>query len=104
MTGKEEFRRQLNLLNDLSEENPCGLPDVVYHAFASGLRNFIGGNVDTTMSMDSVAKYFGVSARTIRRWMEERDFPQPHRHGFQKKAFNAVEIMEWKKKNKDLFC
>lgn len=50
------------------------------------------------LSMEQVARYMRVDARTIRRWQKDRGFPMGHRTGHHEVSFFADEIVAWEQK------
>lgn len=99
MNGREELREEVKLVDLIIEDNPCGMSSEMFSILAKGLRALIKDHTDGKMSRSHVARYFGVTERTIIRWEEERGFPKPHRNGFQNLSYNVDEIVIWKKNN-----
>lgn len=101
MTGKEEFDEQLAILEELSNGNPCNMPDPLFRGLAHGLRALISSECEGKMSQEEVAEYFHVSVRTIRRWEsdESLEFPKGHRHGHRELSYDSDKIVRWGRKH-----
>lgn len=97
MQGKDELIKELELLEEMANENPCGMKDVAFTAIAAGLRALVGRHCEKGMSMEQTALYFGVSTKTIERWQAdpELEFPNAKRYGHLQKSFPTDKIVKW---------
>lgn len=97
-----ELASEFRMLADLVEEDPLGMNENAMKAILTCLNVLTSKHYQTDMSLEQVARYFGVTPRTIRRWQKEIDFPEGKRIGYHELAFNIQEIIVWKKANIDL--
>lgn len=105
MSGKEELLEQIEIMNELAEANICRMNDSLLHGMAEGLRALISREYHRGFSKEDVARYLGVSTRTLERWREKyADFPDGVHRGTKEVSFDCEEIVMWKKKHKELFC
>lgn len=103
MSGKEELKKQLAIMDEMVDSNVCSIPDPVLLSIAEALRGITGRQYKTELSKEKVALYFSVSTRTIDRWIENKGFPKGHRDGHHELSFSLDEVIEWKHNNIDLF-
>ena len=94
---QEKLAYQLRALADLVEEDPLGMREDAMQAILSCLTVLTGECYHTDMSLEQVARYFGVTTRTVNRWQKELGFPEGKRIGFHESAFNIHDIVEWKR-------
>lgn len=100
MNGKDKLKEQVRRLEMISEENPCRLPDNLLGKVADAIEVIIGHEYAKGISRDDVARYLGISTRTLERWqIEHKDFPKPRHKGFKSVSYDCDEIIEWKKKH-----
>ena len=102
MNGKEELLSKLEKLKLLAGENICGLEDIGFKAMSSALDLLVGSKVKKEISKEQCAKHFGVSAKTIDRWIAEKGFPKGRRNGYHELSFSVDEVAEWAMKNNKL--
>lgn len=83
-------------LAEITEAAPIGLNDDDLEAILGCLKVLVGRTFHTDMSMAEVARYFGVTTRTIQRWQNEHGFPEGKRIGYRELAFHIDEVITWK--------
>lgn len=88
---KKKLKQQLRILEEMINSNTCD--DNIWEGVFTTFRTYASSK---TLSMKEVANYFGVSPRTIRRWIKEQDFPSGTRHGHHELSFPYDKIVEWK--------
>ena len=96
MSGREEIREQISVLNEIVESNPCQMPDYVMKAIAVGARFAMKRYV---MNKQQAADYFGVSVKTIDRWREKHNFPCEDSNGNKSVSISVDKMLEWKRNN-----
>lgn len=94
---QQELAHQFRTLADLVEEDPLGMCEDAMQAILSCLNVLTSKHYQTDMSLEQVARYFGVTPRTINRWQHDLDFPEGKRIGYHESSFHIQEIVEWKK-------
>lgn len=81
----EELVRELELMKEVVTKNPCGEDRKMFGWIAKGIWRLVKPHM--RLSMEQVARYMRVDARTIRRWQKDRGFPQGHRTGHHEVSF-----------------
>ena len=56
------------------------------------------------MSLEQVARYFGVTTRTINMWQHKYNFPKGKQIGHHELSFSAEEVLEWQETHKSVFA
>ena len=56
------------------------------------------------MSLEQVARYFGVTTRTINMWQHKYSFPKGKQIGHHELSFSAEEVLEWQETHKAVFA
>lgn len=92
---REKLKKQLRIIEDMIEHRACD--DSVMLAISKSIVGLLrmGGGI----SMEQVSRRYGVSSRTIRRWIESRGFPSGKHAGRKDLSFYIDEIAEWEVKN-----
>lgn len=103
-----ENERQLLLeklvqIENIVRKNPCGMSNLTYKALNAGLSALISKEFHTDMSLEQVARYFGVTTRTINLWQHKYNFPKGKQVGHHELSFSAEDILKWQEDNKELF-
>ena len=103
-----ENERQLLLekllqIENIVRKNPCGMSNLTYKALNTGLSALISKEFHTDMSLEQVARYFGVTTRTINLWQHKYNFPKGKQVGHHELSFSAEDILKWQEDNKELF-
>ena len=96
---QQELAYQFRTLADLVEEDPLGMCEEAMRAILTCLSVLTSKHYQTDMSIEQVARYFGVTTRTINRWQKELGFPEGKRIGYHESSFHIQEIVAWKKAN-----
>lgn len=96
---QEELALQFRTLAELVEEDPLGMCEEAMRAILTCLNVLTSKHYQTDMSIEQVARYFGVTTRTINRWQKELDFPEGKRIGYHESSFHIQEIVAWKRAN-----
>lgn len=95
---------QLLKLENIVRKNPCGMSDITYKALNAGLSALIGKEFHTDMSLEQVARYFGVTTRTINLWQHKYNFPKGKQIGHHELSFSAEDVLEWQETHKSVFA
>lgn len=99
---QKDLANQFRALADLVEEDPLGMHEDAMRAILSCLNVLTSKHYQTDMSLEQVARYFGVTTRTINRWQRDLDFPEGKRIGYHESSFHIQEIVAWKRANSHL--
>lgn len=99
---QEELAYQFRTLADLVEEDPLDMCEEAMRAILACLTVLTSKHYQTDMSIEQVARYFGVTTRTINRWQKDLGFPEGKRIGYHESSFHIQEIVAWKKANEHL--
>lgn len=94
----EELVRQLELMKEIAASNPCEQDRRAFGWIAKSVWMLVRPHM--SLSMEQVARYMRVDARTIRRWQVSRNFPKGHRTGHHEVSFFADEILKWENEEK----
>jgi len=54
------------------------------------------------VSIEQIADYFAVSKRTVQRWRDEKDFPEPAFRRRQVVRYDWDDVLDFKRRNPDL--
>lgn len=93
---RQKLNEEMLIICSLIHENPCGMSAKTMRGLIAGIKSLFG-TIDTGMNLEQVSRYFGVDARTIRRWRKEYpDFPEGKKIGENSLSFPADKIVEWK--------
>ena len=102
MTGREELLEQIRIMDEMARANVCRANDGMLRGLANGLKALVSKEYARGLSREDVARYYGVSTRTLERWRERyEDFPTPRHWGSKEVSYDADEVIRWKKKHKD---
>lgn len=94
--ARERLASQFRHLADITEAAPIGLSDEDLESILNCLKVLVGQTFHTDMSLAEVARYFGVTPRTIQRWQNEHGFPQGKRIGYHELSFHIDDVINWK--------
>lgn len=100
MSGREEIKEQMVVLEEIVEQNPCQMPDYVMRAIALGAKFVMHRYV---MNKQQVADYFGVSIKTIDRWRDKHGFPCEDSNGNKAVSICVDKMLEWKRSHEDVW-
>lgn len=85
----------------LAEKNYCGWSDDLLYSTAQCLSALIHIKINLPMSKEDLARYLGVSPRTIQRRVEQNRLPKPKHIGHQKVSFMLDEVNAYLKLERD---
>lgn len=91
-TGQKALIELAEEIKTLAEANPCGWNSDKLTAVADTLKALISLRVRVGMSREQLARYLGVSTRTIQRRVREGRLPQPHHDGHKEITFYLDEV------------
>ena len=94
--ARERLAQHFRHLAEITEAAPMGLSDEDLEAILCCLKVLVGRTFHTDMSLAEVARYFGVTPRTIQRWQNEQGFPEGKRIGYHELSFHIDDIITWK--------
>ena len=101
---RQKLIEQLLKIENIVRKNPCGMSNLTYKAINAGLSALVSKEFHTDMSLEQVARYFGVTTRTINLWQHKYNFPKGKQVGHHELSFSAEDILEWQDKNKSIFA
>lgn len=100
LSGKKELLEQLDVMRELAEENVCRMDDSLLRGLADGLRAVVNKQYARGISREDVARYLGISTRTLERWQKEHaDFPKARHFGDKSVSYDVDEVIKWRKKH-----
>ena len=102
--AREELLKELNKIELLVSQNPCGMGGLTFKSLLYGLRALVGKDFHTDMSLEQVALYFGVTTRTINAWQHKYNFPKGKQIGHHELSFSAEDILNWKACHEDIIA
>lgn len=86
----------------MAEENPCEMPDHIFKGLAGGLRILFSQEFETSLNLERVSRWLGVTPRTIFRWKKTKGFPRGKKIGKNPLSFSCDEVSEWVSKNRSV--
>lgn len=90
-------------MNEMAEANICRMDDTILRSMAQGLKAMLHKQYARGLSREDVARYYGISIRTLERWRSEYpDFPTPRHFGGKEVTYDAEEVIAWKKNHKTI--
>lgn len=90
--GKRALVQVAKQIEELAENNPCGMEDDILDSFANALKSLIKIKIRNELSREASARYLGLSLRTFCRYVEAGRIPRGHRCGHKELSWYVDEL------------
>jgi predicted DNA-binding transcriptional regulator AlpA len=90
--GKRALVQVAKQIEELAENNPCGMEDSMLLNIANSIKSMISTKVRQELSREASARYLGLSLRTFCRYVENGRIPKGHRSGHKELSWYIDEL------------